>query len=497
MAAAGALSAIIALVSPARADIALNFDATNPLGSTVISGDKANAVTTTTFAQSAPYSLAYQDNSPERADAFTYDLPNTLTAGTVSVWFYDTLPTATPVTNKWGLSIILEDKNNQADFGAVEVADISSAGGRRYYGSEGSTDRLTTGKWDTAALPVRSVGWHQVVFTVGATQSTISVDGSAATVAAAPGGDKTLRLRIGGFSPSLGGTDNYVTNLTGDTHPAGRNLVYIDDISFVSTAPAATSYSDGFEIVGGVPSYDVPTGETIAKHDNTYTTRFVNVFQINTNPAYVHSGTQSASFNPGSKRFRSIAFDLSTASPNTTATIWFYDSLGQDAGQNKFGGSIVLEDGTNPANWVAAEIWNFSFPVGQPAGQYRYYGTSSFTVGGKYYDSWYYGLRSIGWHRVDVVIGATQSHILIDGLENQKPAPVGVKYGPGLDKSPKLRILFDSAAVGSTAGLNWRTVGELDALYDDNASVNTPYLYFDNITLPLPATAAVEDWSQY
>lgn len=492
--AALAISAALLLSRQLSATTAFDFDASNPLGSALISGDRANVVTTATVARTGANSIAFQDNTVERAESSVFDLPVALTAGTISLWFYDTYPTTTTATGKWGLSVILEDKNNAADFGALEIADLN-VGGRRYYASEGSTDRLAAGKWDTAALPVRSIGWHQVVFTVGATQSTISVDGTAATVAAAPGGNKTLRLRLAGFSPSLAGTSNYVTDLVGDTHPAERNRVYVDDITFSATSPAVASASEGFEAPGGTPTYDNAANGLLPKNDNPYEQGFVNEFWINEDLAYVHSGTQSASFDPGSKRFRSLAFDLSGASPNTTATVWFYDSLGQDAGQNKFGGSILVEDGTNPQNWIAAEVWNFAFPYGAPAGQFRYFGSGSASAGGRYLDTKYYGFRSIGWHKVEIFLEATRSSIVLDGLENQRPAVI--KYGPGLDKSPKLRLLFDSAAVGSTAGLNYRTVDELDAIYDNSATINTPYLYFDNITLPVSGPAGISEWSVY
>lgn len=500
--ATAAVLAMSAAVASAQAvftfESSSTFESTPPVA---VTGDTQYFVRSTAQSQgTGANSLRFDYTTPPGFTSFTYDLPIALTEGTISVWFYDAVGAAGAVfppagTPEWGGSIILEDANNPADFGAVEISNLGY-GGPAYYGTEGTVDRLAINdRFDSSgSLGVRSVGWHQVTFTVGATSSTISVNGGTSTEVGAPGGDKTLRLRFmigsasnGGFGPQeknwfLAGTPSGSWNVR--TTP----WVFYDDLSFTATAPAAASASIGFE-TGQVDSPAVFMASP--KVDVPEMRGFVPAWGVNTNASFVRTGTQSIYFDNNILPFRNIAFDLSNATPGI-ATIWFYDTEGPTLPANqllaKVGGSIIMESGLNPNNFLAVEVNTWEYPVsGDPTpGAPNYYLTNG-TAGG--FNSRYFGNRQVGWNRVDIHLEATRSRFVVNGVENSNGA--GIVYGPGLDTNPTLRIMADSASSGGFS--NWRTIDELDTLY---MQTNDPYVYYDNISLPVAPTNA-QDWTMY
>ncbi|MBI1293113.1 hypothetical protein GC173_18045 [bacterium] len=433
-------------------------------------------------------SLAFSYPSPPRFTSFTYEVPITLTEGTISVWFQDAVGAAGAVfppggTPEWGGSIILEDANNPADFGAVEICNLGY-GGSSYFGSEGTGDRqAASDTFDTGTFGTRTVGWHQVVFTVGATQSTVSVDGNTSVQIGAPGGDKTLRLRFMIGSASNGGFGNWYTTVG---EPTGWNVrltpwVTYDDVAFTATAPSAASASLGFES-GEVDSPAVFMGPS--KTDNPFMDGFVPAFGITTDVGLVHAGTQAAYFDNDILPFRSVTLDLS-GSNEGTATLWFYDSLGPDTSFDRTGGSIIIEDGSNPSNFMALEINNWPYPSSSDPtpGVANYY-----LSGSAGFQSRYFGDRQVGWNRLDIVLTNGSSRFLVNGIENSQGT--GVLSGPGLSTSPKLRIMADSASSGGFS--NWTTIDPLDVLYQQSSA---PYVFYDEITVP--ASSSVSDWASF
>ncbi|MBX7246977.1 MAG: hypothetical protein K1X53_15880 [Candidatus Sumerlaeaceae bacterium] len=500
-----------ALATNARAATTFDFESTNPLSSALVSGDKSYFGITTEQAKYGSQSIKFVDPGPEYFESWTYDLPFSLTSGTISLWFYDANGTATlqanPTLAKWGGSIILEDKNSPADFGAVEISELPYGGGR-YYGSEGNTDRQTASFiFDSANFPLRTVGWHKVEFQIGATESIITVDGLASTRVGAPGGNKTLRLRVMDGSAGNGsapvGTPglppgyqpNWYLTTVPFAPPTRNPWVSYDDLTISAQTPSAQTHTMGFEVSPTPPaeSYDrnaIPFPVPISAYDNIYMKKFVNQWDVTTSASFVRTGTQAAYYRNPAPSFKSIAFDLSSVTAGNAVTLWFYDTRGPENSQTEFGGTVAIENGTTPSEFLGVEIWNFPYPAsGDPTpGGPNYYltrGSSSGTPVDSF-DSRIFGNRTISWHKVVITVNATDSTITVDGIGD------ATRKGPGLNKNPKLRIMADSATAGGFA--NYTNVDELGHVY---FATRSPYVYYDQVIINDTPSAAVEDWSIY
>jgi hypothetical protein len=271
--------------------------------------------------------------------------------------------------------------------------------------------------------------------------------------------------------------------------------IYYDDLSFEAELPAPAVHTQGFEIINGTPEYDQAgyfMGPTPS--DNPFMRGFVNQWDVATTPTFVRTGSQSAYFRNSTPAFKSIVFDLSGAQPNTTATVWFYDAKGALSQFPVFdmGGAIIVENATNPSDFLAMEIWTAHYPTNNDPtpGAPNYYltrGQPTPPVGNLF--SRKFGDRSIGWHRVDIFLTNTTSQIFVDGVSNSdNGAPV---FGPGLNSGLKLRIMADSPTSGGFA--NYTTVNEVQANY---FATLTPYVYYDDISLPINQ-AGLHDWALY
>ena len=503
-----AAAATLAATAPAvAAPIVFDFEASNPLSSPVVSGDVKYFAATTEQARSGSKSLKFVEPGPEFFESFTYDVePTAMTNGTVSVWFYDERGaaafSANPVMARWAGSIILEDRNNPADFVAIEVNELPYSGGR-YFATEGNVDRGTAGDiFDSgvASTLARSVGWHKVTFTVGPTSSTVDVDGVAAVDVGGPGGDKTLRLRFmcgaaaNGSAPvgTPGLPPGYQPNWyltpagTEFAPPAAKSWIYFDDIAIEATAPAAASHACGFE-VGEYDTFFIPHPVPIPANDNARMRDFVNQWEAQTT-GIARTGSNVAYFRNSPAPFRSVAFDLSGVPAGGQASFWFYDARGPEGLQTAFGASFLIESGLNPEEFLSAEVWNFPYPMSSdptPGGPNYYLCPRPILAPSSGFESRVFGNRTIGWHEVVITMGATESTMTIDGLGS------ATIKGPGLDKSPKLRLMADSASSGGYS--NWRTVDPLMHIYFETLD---PYVYYDDITIPTTA-ASVADWSVY
>ena len=262
---AAALAAVVLALAfvpvAVRAVTVFDFESTDPLNQSIVSGNKANFAVTTEQARSGSQSIKFVDTQLEPFESWTYDLPFAVTSGTVTVWFYDARGALAfqpnPLQARWGGSIIIEDANNPADFVAVEICDLPYFGGR-YYGSEGIVDRLVSpDRFDGASFPFRSVGWHRVDFTLGPTQTNVFVDGLPASEVAGPGTTtQTLRLRImhgaagngsvTGAPPGLlppGYQPNWYTTAAPFAEPADLVWVFYDDLSIVADTPAPNTHT--------------------------------------------------------------------------------------------------------------------------------------------------------------------------------------------------------------------------------------------------------------
>ena len=490
--------------APARAQLHLDFETTGQLQNTIVGGDTALFTEAPGLSHGGgSKALKFSPPATQSYRSFTYDEPTGMTTGTITIWFYDVTGSTTvlsPLDATWGLSIILEDADNPSDFGAVEICDLPYGATRPYYATEGSVNRLTPQTFDSSLPMTRSLGWHRVDFTVGQTITLISVDGAPASRCAAPGGEKNLRLRFMADSASVGGFSNWTTN-PGPSYPAAPGKVYIDDIAFAETFPAAETRTLGFEGSGATADYDIVSefmGPT--PHSEPLMSGFVNTFDIGTTTT--HAGTGAAVFANGTPPLQSLTFDLAGLDSSTTqtATVWFHDALGAEGLADKLGGAIILEDGSNPANFIALEIWNFPYPF--DPGIPNYYLTarpfpSGNTGNGSGFYSRYFGDRSIGWHKVEIVMNATSSRILVDGIENANG--LGRVTGPGLNANPRLRIMADSPSMGGSdnyaSNALWLdpTSPELNILY---LTKDADYVRFDDITLPLAVTAT-KAWMVY
>lgn len=505
--------ALVLLFVPAVAHALtiFDFESTDPLNQSLVSGNKANFAVTTEQARSGSQSIKFVDAKLEPFESWTYDLPFAVTSGTVTVWFYDARGPAAfqpnPIQARWGGSIILEDANNPADFVAVEICDLPYFGGR-YYGTEGIVDRkVSPDKFDGPCFPLRSVGWHRVDFTLGPTETNVFVDGLPATEVAGPGTTtQTLRLRIMHGSASNGSVTgappgflppgyqpNWFTTAAAFAEPEDILWVFYDDLSIVANTPAPNTHTMGFEIISGTPEYDtyaVPFPVPVPANDNVYMNGFVNQWETTTTAAYVRSGVQSASFVRNPHAFRSVAFDLSGQPAGSLVQVWFYDARGPEALMTNYGGSIILESGINNADFTAVEIWNHPYPAsGDPTpGGPNYYLTKGQASGTppNSFDSRVFGNRTVGWHRVDITLGAATSTITVDGIGDPAKA-----VGPGLNTNPKLRLMADSATAGGYS--NWRTVNELQHVYGHITLA--PYVYYDDLVIG--GSAAARDWALF
>ncbi len=499
-----ALTLLIAGLIPtiAMSEITFDFESVDQFnGNTAVSGDINLWEESTDVALTGSSSLRFTGAQPVPFRSFTYDLPIDIEEGTVSVWFYDTVGQGTG-SFTWGGSIILEDANNPGDFVALEINDLPYAGAPGslpYHASEGVVDRgLSADKYDSDSLAIRSVGWHQVVFTIAGGETSISVDGSpVADEVAGPGSLGTdLRLRFMADSASAGGFGNWTTATEG--YPAPANLVYFDDVTFSATAPSADTASLDFEDDNGSgdPEYDTLEEFMVSSAYNEPNMQgFVHNFAPTT--AFAHSGANSVSFTGEVAPLRNIVIDLSSASPGTI-TIPFYDTLGQDDALDKLGAAFIIEDGNNPEKFIAAEIWNAPYPYA--AAQKNYYLTTRPAAFSSGFHSAYFGARSIGWQTLEIELTNTYSRMTINGIGSDGANASAIYNGPGLDSNPKLRIMADSPTLGGF--LNWQDSStwtdpdtpELDIL---DLEKNPDYVYLDDIQLPLPPSSGVADWMSF
>ncbi len=498
---AGAALLGLLLASPLTAQMLFDFEEVDQLaGNSEVSGDLDFWTESTDQALSGTQSLVVNPSAQQSFRSLSYNVPFPLEEGTISVWFYDTVGQGAG-TFTWGGSIILEDADNPADFVAVEINDLPYAGAPGalpYHATEGVVDRGITGdSYDANSLAVRSVGWHEVVFEVGPTTTTVTVDGvGPADEVEGPGGaGRDLRLRIMGDSAKAGGFGNWTSSPSG--FPSPPRLAYYDSVTFSSTAPTSQTVTLDFEDDDGFgnPEYDT-VGEFMgpAAYDEPNMRGFVNNFAATTDQAY--SGNNSITFDPGDPAFQSIVIDLSTASPGTI-TIPFYDALGQNQGFDKIGASFIIEDGSDPSVFIAAEVWNAPYPFA--AADKTYYFVERPIPGGARdgFYSGYFGPRAVGWQTLEIELTDTYSRMTINGVGADSDNANTVYDGPGLDANPKLRIMADSPTMGGfnnwTDSSNWTDpeTPELDTLYLGKTET---YLYLDDVSLPLPAITSVEDW---
>jgi len=493
-----------AFVAGAAAQTTFDFEGPTPTNSPLISGDQANYIASTDQAISGTQSLKFDYSTPDAFQSWTYDMPFTLTDGTISVWFHDSVgPEA--LGTKFGGSIILENVNDPSDFIAVEIWNFPypasgdpSPGVPNYY--------LTRSTNPSAAMLYsryfgdRSIGFHQVVFNVTGAGSSVTVDGiqnaNGAGVVSGPGGTGGLRLRFMAWSATDGGFGNWTT----DTDPTPSidivsPYITIDDLVITATAPAANTRAEGFEIESGTATYDAPT-EFMGPSgfDNPFMKNLVPQWNPITEAARVHSGAQAFAFTNEDPVFKSLAIDLSSATPGTI-TLNMYDTLGPDLGFDKIGGAVILEQTSNPANFIALEVWNAPYPASaDPSpGVANYYLTKG--VGGSQATSLYsryFGDRTVGWNTVTIELGATSSKILVNGIENANLG--GLVTGPGLNDGVTLRIMNDSPTCGGFTNYADPATTELQYLY---LGKTEPYLLFDDITVPVGGPSAAGDWNLY
>ena len=499
---------LLALAVPAFSAVTFDFETSTQLSSPLISGDKTRFIRTTSHAQSGTNGLKFDYSTEDHFQSWTYDLPFTIQDGTISVWFYDSIGIdGSPFPSKVGGSIILEDKDSLQDFLAVEIWNGpypgSQPGAPNYFLTRGNASANSTFK--SNYFGDRGIGWHQVVFTLNATQSKVTVDGveNADTlgIVAGPGTNKNLRLRFMADSATNGGSptnaNNWVNNPTPSSLAIIPDYVYYDDLTVTATTPAANTVTEGFEVVSGTPTYDAPeVFMTSAKHDNVQMDNLVPQWKIETAAAKVHSGTQSIHFGGGNPLFKSLTFDLATAVPGDI-TLSLYDALGVDGTFDKIGGSVILEQVSNPRNFIALEVWNAPYPFsGDPdpsaPNYFLYKGNGAAGSSANFY-SRYFGNRSTAWQTVKIVLTATDSRILVNNVENSNGA--GLVLGPGLNDGPlRLRLMGDSPSLGGAKNWADSSFDELDYLYLNKTA---SYLTFDDVVLPITAPSAVQDWNLF
>jgi hypothetical protein len=484
-------AAALLLASAAPAQIVFDFETAGQFAAnSAVSGDIAFFTETTAQALTGSYSLAFNPSAKKPFQSFTYDDPTDMESGTITVWFYDTLGPAAPLY-QWGMSILLENANDPSDFGAVEVVRTPGLG--RYCGSEGSVDRLINpDRFDSNNFPIRTVGWQRVDFDVTPTITTVRVNGVASTEIAAPGSNAgPLRLRIMADSATAGGFSNWTAATSG--YPALPGAVYIDDIRFERTAPTAAAFDFGFETSDSIDTPAVFMGPPA--NNNPDKRGFFHTFEVTT--AQARTGTRSAAFADNVPAFLNVEIDLSSATPGTI-TIPFYDSFGANTAFDKIGAAIMIEHGANPANFMALEIWNAPYAGGEPTP--TYYLTARPIPFGTGFYSRYFGPRSVGWQTLTIDLQPTYTRFTVNGIGANRADGNAIYDGPGLNTNPKLRIMADSPSLGGFMSwknnTGWTDPGspELNALYLD---VATPYVFFDNISLPLPPISNVNHWEMF
>lgn len=494
----------LTVATPGAAQVTYDFEDDSFLDSSVVDGDTYFFTTSADFALSGNRSLKFDDPGPEPYENFTYDVPmDDFTSGVISVWFYDTrggfnTGHGTPLS---GGSIILEDKNNPQDFVAIEVLSFpyGKGGAPAYYATEGTVDRLKPNdRFDIANLASRTVGLHKVEFHVSATDTRIFVDGTTSLEVAGPGSTATLRLRFMADSPSnWGSAENWIIAPNSESYALGEEWIYFDDISFDRELPSVETATQGFEIVDGTAEYDTageptsPGGPGTPPNDNPYMNGFVNQWSVSTTASLAHSGFGSAYFANAVPPLKSVTFDLAGVTAGTSATLYFYDALGQNVDFDK-NNSIILENADNPAEFIAVEILNWPYPY--TAQDKTYYCTEGIADNPAFGMFWSgcFPTRSIGWHKVEIGFYDTYSLVAVDDALGHRNDTSNIVRGPGVNKNLRLRLMADGATQGGSS--NWTAVTPLTALYQVS---NEPYVYYDDITLPIPPTAAVSDWQMY
>lgn len=488
MAAALLVAGSVASAQPVS--MVLDFEGAQPLNNARVSGNTGSFSGSNTFAQTGNQSLLFTPPARYSFDSFTYDLPVTMSTGTITVRLFDTVgnPGTSPAFS-WRLSVVLEDANNPGDFGGLEIADLPYGNGA-LYGVEGLVDYQAPGdKFDSGSFPnIVAPGWRTLTFNVAPTVSSVAVNGNTATDIAAPGSNKTLRLRFMADSATVGGFENWTTWTGATSFPAAPQLVYIDNIDFNAVTPAPAVATLDFE----TDTYDRISEFMVApKLDIPEMRGFAPKWKINTNASFVDSGTQSCYFGGGVSPFQSFTVNIDDLQPGTV-TLWFYDTQGPSTAFNKFGGSIILENKNNVNQWQAVEIHNWPYPSsGDPTpGAPNYYLTRNAGSGGPTsLFSRYFGNRQVGWNKVELILGASASRIRVNGIENSD--------GGGLSNintalsNLRLRIMGDSVSSGGFS--SYTTIDELDVLYQD---VNTPYVYYDSLStdVDLDAKPDVFEW---
>src|SRR5690606_32630945 len=121
----------------------------------------------------------------------------------------------------------------------------------------------------------------------------------------------------------------------------------------------------------------------------------------------------------------------------------------------------------------------------------NYYLTEGSEPAGSFWSECFPG-RTIGWHKVEIGFYATHTQMVLDGKIGHRNNPAIIAHGPGLDKPLRLRLMADDASQGGYG--NWTQVNELTARYHANTE---PYVYYDDITLPVPPAASVSEWQLY
>jgi len=499
----------LALSAISHGQVTNHFDTSSDLDNNFIGGDKSHFEITSAQAQSGPGSIRFADSIVEPYESWTYDIPFDLTSGTITTWFYDArgstalTPHGSPQPARWGGAIIIEDKSNPADFGAVEISEMPY--GPKYYATEGSVNRGFTGsdKFDSNSLAMRSVGFHKVEFHISANESKIYIDGLLADEVSGPGSTgNNLRLRFMYDSPSNAGSSsgNWIT--APSTESRGRvdadgnvpDWIFYDDVTIAAELPSVQSHNLNFEITGETPDFDTAgsAAPLIPPFDNPNMNDFVNQWAAVTSST-AHSGTTAAQFKNVTAPFKSLSFDLSNLTPGTSVTLWFYDSNGNIGSyENVRGNSIIIEEGANAGNFHAVEISTFPFPHGGDKTYYLTVGSSN-NGGETTLYSKGLGLRSVGWHEVEIGVYATHSQIAVDGKVakyiTSGQTEGAIAQGPGLDKQPRLRLLGDTAAIG-------RNYTNTNLIYENSYATRDHFVFFDEVTIRL-SNAGVSNWMNY
>jgi hypothetical protein len=277
--------------------------------------------------------------------------------------------------------------------------------------------------------------------------------------------------------------------------------IYYDSITIAAELPTPHIHTLDFEVTNDVPDYDsvglVRPGIFIPAHDNPLMDGFVDQWEAVTTATAAFSGSQAARFTNPPAPWKSLAFDLTGARPGTSVSLWFYDNAGQVSDRdNSKAASVIIEEGSNPANYHAVEITNLPYPYGGVPLTYYLVEGSAENGGEATLYSKGLGARSVGWHHIEIGLYDTYSEIMVDGVVARYTAsgdssPGNIARGPGLDTSPKLRILGDSSSAGGFN--NYLLVDPIQASY---MATREPFVWFDDISIPTE-NASVGDWMNY